>query len=263
MERAEQLQCESLQLFTRNQLQWKSAPVSLAESERFYRARMESNIKNVVSHASYLINLAGAPDIRDKSIDALIAEVERCDQLGIDDVVLHPGACGDQGASEGLNLLGEALSLVLERTDHTSVRLLLETMAGQGTSFGSKIEEFSFLLDLLENHPRIHLCIDFCHVFAAGYEIRTEEGYNRFIAVLEKHIGLSRIACWHLSDSKRSKGERRDRHEHIGAGEIGLTPFALLVTDSRFQTIPAVLETPKNGVGDAGNLELLRKIRGY
>ena len=224
---------------------------------------MESSVKCIVSHASYLINLAGAPDIRDKSIEALIAEVERCDQLGIDDVILHPGAHGDRGVSEGLMLLSEALLFVLERTGHTRVRILLETMAGQGTSFGSKIEELSALLNLMENDPRIQICVDFCHVFAAGYEIRTEEGYSRFVAVLEKYLGLSRVACWHMSDSKHGKGEHRDRHEHLGEGEIGITPFALLVTDPRFQEVPAILETPKNGAGDVGNLELLRKIRGY
>lgn len=252
-----------MQLFTRNQLQWKSAPVTLAESEQFHRARMESGVKSIVSHASYLINLAGAPDIRGKSIEALIAEVERCDQLGIDDVVLHPGACGDRGVVEGLALLSDALRLVLEKTNHTNVRVLLETMAGQGTSLGSKIEELSTLLDLLDDDPRVQFCVDFCHVFAAGYEVRTEEGYNRFVAILAKQLGLSRVACWHLSDSKHGKGGHRDRHAHLGEGEIGVTPFASLVTDSRFSGIPAILETPKNGVGDVGNLGLLRKIRGY
>lgn len=151
---------------------------------------------------------------------------------------------------------------VLDATSDSRVRILLETMAGQGSAIGGDIAQFSRLLDLVGDHPRISFCVDLCHVFAAGYEIRTEESYSRFISMLSKYVGLENVHCWHLSDSRMNKGSRKDRHAHLGQGEIGLGPFSMLLGDEHFSEIPAILETPKDGWGDEGNLSILRKLRG-
>ncbi|MDD4160256.1 MAG: deoxyribonuclease IV, partial [Synergistaceae bacterium] len=212
--------------------------------------------------ASYLINLAGADEIRAKSEEALVSEVERCHNLSISDVVLHPGFAVNLPEKEALKQISASLMKIIDVTSEMKVRILLETMAGQGSVLGSDISQFSALLDLVEDHPRIGFCVDICHVFAAGYEIRTHDSYNRLVGILQKNVGLERIQCWHLSDSKMEKGSKKDRHQHLGEGEIGLNPFSMLVNDDRFQDVPAILETPKEGIGDEGNLAILRKLRG-
>ena len=261
-ERADALGCESMQIFTRNQRQWKHAPLSFAEIEDFYRASQESGVKRVVSHASYLINLAGSAEMRERSEEALLAEVRRCGQLGIGDVVLHPGFAVEGSSEEGLEKIAASLSKVLKETDDCRVNILLETMAGQGSSLGDDVTQFSRLLDIMEDDPRLGFCVDMCHVFAAGYELRSSESYSRFVSVLSRQIGLYNVRCWHLSDSKMEKGSKKDRHAHLGQGEIGLAPFAMLMGDERFAEVPAILETPKDGCGDEGNLAILRKLRG-
>jgi deoxyribonuclease-4 len=261
-ERADSLECESMQIFTRNQRQWRAKEITIEESEAFYRASNESGVKRVVSHASYLINLAGSPDVRTRSEEALVSEIERCYQLSIDDVVLHPGFAGDDSEDEAIKKISDSLRKVIEKTEGMRVRILLETMAGQGSVIGGDLTHFTRILDRLKWNERIGICADMCHLFAAGYEIRTHESYNRLISILDKHVTLERVCCWHLSDSKVEKGALRDRHAHLGQGEIGLSPFAMLMGDERFKSIPAVLETPKDGEGDAGNLAILRKLRG-
>ena len=259
---ADAVGCESMQIFTRNQRQWLNKPLSFQEIEDFYRASKESSVKKVVSHASYLINLAGNDETREKSEEALIKELERCNDLSINDVILHPGFAVNGTGEEALRQVSGSLLKVLDVTSDIKVRILLEPMAGQGSVLGGDIAQFSGLLDLVEDHPRIGFCVDICHVFAAGYEVRTHESYNRLTSILQKHVGLERIHCWHLSDSKMEKGSKKDRHQHLGEGTIGLNPFSMLVNDPRFKDIPAILETPKEGTGDEGNLALLRKLRG-
>ena len=261
-QRADAAGCESMQIFTRNQRQWSNDPLSFREIEEFYRASKDSSVRKVVSHASYLINLGGNDHVRGKSEEALISELERCRHLSIDDVVLHPGFALESTGEAALARVSASLLKVLEATSDIKVRILLETMAGQGSVLGGDISEFSAILDHLEGHPRIGFCVDICHVFAAGYEIRTHESYNRLVGLLEKHVGLERIHCWHLSDSKMDKGSKKDRHQHLGEGTIGLEPFSMLVNDARFENIPAILETPKEGMGDEGNTSVLRKLRG-
>ncbi len=261
-QRADIIGCESMQIFTRNQRQWQNKPLSFQEIEEFYRASRESSVRKVVSHASYLINLAGSAEVREKSEDALKKELERCHQLSVGDVVLHPGFALDSSGGDALKQVSLSLLRVLDETSEMNVRILLETMAGQGSVLGGDIAEFSLLLDLLEDHPRIGFCVDICHVFAAGYEMRTHESYNRLTGLLDRHVGLERIHCWHLSDSKMEKGSKKDRHQHLGEGAIGLNPFSMLVNDPRFKDVPAILETPKEGPGDEGNLAMLRKLRG-
>ncbi len=261
-ERADSLDCESMQIFTRNQRQWFSRPLSFQEIEDFYRASNKSSVKKVVSHASYLINLAGDREIREKSERALISELERCYRLSIEDVVLHPGFALDTPPEKAVRQVSESLLRVLDATSEMKIRILLETMAGQGTVLGGEISEFAEMLDMSDNHPRIGFCVDICHVFAAGYEMRTHESYSRFTNLLEKHVGLERVHCWHLSDSKMERGSKKDRHQHLGEGTIGLAPFSMLMNDERFKNVPAILETPKEGTGDEGNLSILRKLRG-
>lgn len=261
-QRADAAGCESMQIFTRNQRKWSNDPLSFREIEEFYRASKDSSVRKVVSHASYLINLGGNDHVRGKSEEALISELERCRHLSIDDVVLHPGFALESTGEAALARVSASLLKVLEATSDIKVRILLETMAGQGSVLGGDISEFSAILDHLEGHPRIGFCVDICHVFAAGYEMRTHESYNRLVGLLEKHVGLERIHCWHLSDSKMDKGSKKDRHQHLGEGTIGLEPFSMLVNDVRFDNVPAILETPKEGIGDEGNLSLLRKLRG-
>jgi len=261
-QRADAAGCESMQIFTRNQRQWSNDPLSFREIEEFYRASKDSSVRKVVSHASYLINLGGNDHVRGKSEEALISELERCRHLSIDDVVLHPGFALESTGEAALARVSASLLKVLEATSDIKVRILLETMAGQGPVLGGDISEFSAIMDHLEGHPRIGFCVDICHVFAAGYEMRTHESYNRLVGLLEKHVGLERIHCWHLSDSKMDKGSKKDRHQHLGEGTIGLEPFSMLVNDVRFDNVPAILETPKEGIGDEGNLSLLRKLRG-
>jgi len=261
-QRADAAGCESMQIFTRNQRQWSNDPLSFREIEEFYRASKDSSVRKVVSHASYLINLGGNDHVRGKSEEALISELERCRHLSIDDVVLHPGFALESTGEAALARVSASLLKVLEATSDIKVRILLETMAGQGSVLGGDISEFSAIMDHLEGHPRIGFCVDICHVFAAGYEMRTHESYNRLVGLLEKHVGLERIHCWHLSDSKMDKGSKKDRHQHLGEGTIGLEPFSMLVNDVRFDNVPAILETPKEGIGDEGNLSLLRKLRG-
>ncbi|MCF0247476.1 MAG: deoxyribonuclease IV [Synergistes sp.] len=261
--RADALECEAMQIFTRNQRQWQTRPVSLEEAESFYRAWQNSFVKSVVSHASYLINIASADEITlEKSRRALLEETERCSRLGISDIVLHPGYSKESSQEEAVETIAESLRLLIEETPDNRTRILLETMAGQGTSIGGDLLHFEAIGEILDWHPRLAFCIDTCHIFAAGYDIRSAEAYERFIALVDKHIGTDNVFCWHLNDSKAARGTHIDRHAHLGEGEIGLHPFALLMNDERFADIPMVLETPKEGIGDEGNLSFLRKVRG-
>lgn len=260
--RGEEAECQAIQIFTKNQLQWKAAPLSLSVCERFYRAFSESPIRAVVAHASYLINLAAAGTNWKKSLDSLTDEVDRCDQLGIDELVLHPGSHLGEGREKGLQLLSEGLECVLEKTAGTRVRILLETMAGQGNSLGGDLEDMEAVLTSLGWSDRLGLCLDTCHLFASGVDLGSDTAYNRFVRRVDNLIGIERVGCWHLNDSRGERGARLDRHEHLGEGKMGLVPFSLIVNDPRWERIPCLLETPKEGTGDQRNLALLRKMRG-
>ncbi|MEA4878147.1 deoxyribonuclease IV [Aminobacterium sp. MB27-C1] len=262
IERGEDLECEAIQMFTKNQLQWHSTPISMSRAERFLHAWRRSGIQQVVVHASYLINLASPDETREKSIVALTEEVERCDMLGIDEIVVHPGSSRGRPRDEGIGKLVNSLGQVLQRTSVTRVRILIETMAGQGSILGSSLDELKSVLDHFPQNERLGLCLDTCHLFAAGYELRTFEAYERFVSSLMGKIGLERVGCWHLNDSAHARNSHLDRHQHIGEGELGVLPFSFIVNDSRWNGIPALLETPQNGLGNKGNLTVLRKLRG-
>ncbi len=261
-DRGEALGCDAVQIFTRNQLQWHGADISLGESQEFFRRWGQSSVREVVAHASYLINLAGVPELRAKSVDALVREISRCDALGIDLLVLHPGSPRETDEVRGIEILGNSLRRVLADSEDSRVCLLLETMAGAGNTLGGKLEHFSAVLDLLEDHPRIGLCLDTCHLLAAGYEFRTPASYEHLMRAVEKAVGAERVGCWHLNDSMMPRGSRRDRHTHVGEGEIGMAPFGFILQDERWREIPCILETPKEPPGDEGNLAVLRKMMG-
>lgn len=263
IDRGKSLSCEAIQIFTKNQLQWKSSPIKLEESMAFYKKWQESDIKEIVAHGSYLINLASEGDLRVKSICATVEELKRCNELGISSLVLHPGSHGGAGVDVGIKRVAQALKEVLERTEELKTRVLLETTAGEGFSLGGDLAHFGEIMELLDGHFRIGLCLDTCHLFASGYELSSLEGYERLILMVGKYVGLERVGCWHLNDSRFERGSRKDRHAHIGDGKIGIDAFANILTDRRWERVPCLLETPKEGRGDEGNLALLRKLRGH
>lgn len=261
--RGESLGCESIQIFTRNQLQWNAPPIADSVASRFMDAWKKSSIGKVVVHASYLINLASEGKTRERSITSLVEEIRRCEQLGIDDIVLHPGSHLGAGAETGRGLVSGSLRQVIDRTSTARTRILIETMSGQGNTIGSSIEEIAWIIDKVGDHSRVGLCLDTCHLFAGGYELRGRSSYERLVRTVEKHVGTDRVGCWHLNDSKKEMGSRLDRHEHLGEGHIGSEVFSCIVSDPLWEDTPCLLETPKGGPGDEGNLALLKKLRGY
>ncbi len=235
-------------MFVRNQRQWRSSPLSAEATAAFVEVRRRLKIAPVVAHGSYLVNLAGKTDVRRKSIAAMRDELDRCERLGIEYLVFHPGS--RENAAEGIILIAEALNeIITDRTGRT--KILLETTAGQGNCIGYKFEQLADILDRLEMAERFGICLDTCHIFAAGYDIRTPSDYRKTIAEFDRIIGLERLQAIHLNDSVRDLGSRVDRHAHIGLGKIGLAAFAELVNDNRLANLPMILETPK-GADDTG-----------
>jgi deoxyribonuclease IV len=255
--RAEDDGADCLQIFTRNARGWAAKPLETAEIERF-RAEAKRTRKPVAAHSSYLVNLSSQDlEIRKKSWAALADELERCELLGVRWLVFHPGSHGDE--AEGLKLVAEGMTHALERSPGKS-RLLIETTAGQGSSLGWRFEQVAAMRAGVPSphRRRVGVCVDTCHVHAAGYDIATREGYQATFGELDRTIGLSRVEAFHLNDSKKPRGCRVDRHEHIGEGELGLTPFRLLVNDSRFASVPGFLETE---LRFKENLAVLRSLR--
>jgi deoxyribonuclease IV len=225
----------------------------------------ETGIVDPVVHNSYLINLASPdPTLWTKSIDAMTVEVERCDALGINDLVAHPGAHVGQGEESGLSRVAAALDLVHRRTRGTPVRIDLETTAGQGTCLGHRFEHLGAILGRVAEPERLGICVDSCHIFAAGYSLATAEEYDETMDALDRAVGVGRVRVWHLNDSRRERGSRVDRHAGIGRGHLGLEPFGRILGDARFRSVPMILETPKgieDGADlDAVNLGVLRKL---
>ena len=252
---------ESLQIFTRNQRQWNPKPLSRTEIDTFRLARQQQGEMIVASHASYLINLAsGKQELRQKSIDSFVGELQRCHDLGIPYIVIHPGTHGGDGLKTGLARVVEALDQALERSESQSM-VLLETTAGQGTSLGSRFEELAWIRERSRFAEKLGFCLDTCHIFAAGYDIRSEKAYNRTFDEFDRLIGVQHLHFFHLNDSKKELGSRVDRHEHIGQGCIGLQGFSNLLNDERFASHPMTLETPK-GDDLSEDIENLATLRG-
>lgn len=259
------LRMKTVQVFVKNQRQWHAPPLSTAQIDAWHAARLRhADIRPLVAHASYLLNLASASAaLRRQSIAALTDELRRCAQLEIDYLVLHPGAAGDQAPGVACLRVAQALNQVLDRLRQTRVMPLLETTAGQGTSLGRSFEELALMLDGA-SHP-VGVCVDTCHVFAAGYDIRDPASYQRMTALAADTIGLERVRCWHVNDSLADLGARVDRHAGIGKGRIGHAGFRNLLADARFAGLPMILETPK-GCSPGGrdldslNLATLRRL---
>ncbi len=262
-DRISQVGGESLQIFTANQRQWRTAQPNAEDVRRFAERWRQSGEIPVASHASYLINLAASePEKAMRSVAAFTEELERCLQLGIAFVVIHPGSHGGAGIDAGLSEVTRNLDMALERSrvPDSNLRVLLETTAGQGTSLGSRFEELGWLLAQSRYPEQVGVCVDTCHIFAAGYDLCSVTGYEQTFAQLEQHIGCNRIHFFHLNDSKKACGSRVDRHEHIGEGRIGLEGFRCLLNDPRFHNHPMTLETDK-GADLAEDVENLRRLR--
>lgn len=254
---------DAVALFLRNQRQWAASPMSEQTVEAFRRLRQELNIQAVVAHGSYLLNLAGQGEVYRRSMDAMVDDLERCRRLGIEDLVIHPGSCEDEQA--GLERISQAVRELLDRSAR-SVRVVLETTAGQGACLGWRFEHLAEMIRRCGRPARVGVCIDTAHIFAAGYDIRSAEAYEQTMTQFERIVGLERLRVVHVNDSTRELGSRVDRHAHIGHGQIGLTAFHSLVNDARLAAVPLILETPKGEDEqgrdwDAVNARRLRRLK--
>ena len=265
--------CEALQIFTKNANQWRGKPLDPAEV-RLFRERIEqTGITPVVSHASYLINLATTfPLLREQSIAAFIDEIDRAEALGLLGVVIHPGTCTAGPDNDALRLIAEAIRGAFKARPRGRTMVLLEHTAGQGRTLGHRFEHLAAVIRHLRGSTRIGVCLDTCHLVAAGYDIATEAGYRDTFEQFDRIVGIERLRAFHANDSKRPCGSRVDRHEHIGQGCLGLEPFRRLLHDARFEGLPLLIETEKTHGAerkgaivadplDVRNLETLRRLR--
>lgn len=249
--RAESDGGRALQIFTSPSLRWRPSTPSDEEASLFRseRARLDG-FAPLLSHASYLVNLASPdPLLRRRSLEAMELELERCDLLGIDHVVLHPGSHRGEGVAAGLRRVGSALDVLCRASAGSRVRILLENTAGQGDTLGARFEELGTLIATSAANDRLGVCLDTCHAWAAGYDLGSADGVDETLAALERAVGLERVRAFHLNDARHPRGSRVDRHAQIGEGTIGLEGFRRLVNDSRFAGRPAVVETPPEADG--------------
>ncbi len=261
--RAESVGCNTMQIFTRNNNRWATKPLDKEEIARWHDREQHSDVHPIVSHSSYLINLASSDDVLwKKSIDAFVDELERAEALELLGVVLHPGSPKNDGEEYGIARIASGLDICHQRTAGFKTLTLLETTAGTGKHLGYRFEQLGAMRAEVSGPERVAICFDTCHVFAAGYEIRTPEGYAQTMREFDAHIGLNLLRCFHFNDSKFDLGSRKDRHEHIGQGFIGLDGFRNIINDSRFSEIPMILETPKSKDlhEDVENLAVLRSL---
>jgi len=260
--RGKKIGCDTIQIFTKNANQWKAKEISKEEILRFEEKRKKTGISPVVAHNSYLINIASPDDtLYKKSIEALFIEMKRAELLSLPYLIIHPGSHTGSGEGAGLQRIADALNSLHEKTEGFTVKILLETTAGQGTSLGHTFEQLAAIIDRVIKRERLGLCLDTAHLFAAGYNIRTKKGYEETMKNLHDVIGIKRVNIFHINDSKKPLGSRVDRHEHIGKGYIGKEGFRPLLKDKRFSHVPMILETPKKSdKEDIANLRILRKL---
>lgn len=256
--RGESIGCTTMQIFTKSNRQWACKPLTQKEIAAFKKTWQDSFIQDVVVHAAYLINIASAnPEVIEKSTNALIQELSRCEQLGIPYLVLHPGSNKKSSKEESLTQIAQQLDKAIESVPGNAM-ILLETMAGQGSNLCSQFEEIAAVHKALRNKNRVGVCFDTCHAFAAGYDIQTKQAYENVWQLFDQTIGLELLKVIHVNDSKKELGSRVDRHEHIGEGKIGDESFSLLFNDQRFFSIPKILETPKDDLAE--DLKNMQKI---
>ncbi|HET9950620.1 MAG TPA: deoxyribonuclease IV [Candidatus Eisenbacteria bacterium] len=264
IERALAVRARALQIFTKNASQWKGKPITDAEAAAFREAWAASGLAPVVAHDSYLINLASPdPALLQKSIEALADELLRCETLGVPFLVAHPGAHVGSGVLEGCDRVAASIDRARALAPAPSVILLLENVAGQGTTLGRKFEELARIRSGVSRRDLTQFCFDTCHAHAAGYDLTTEKGYEETFREFDAILGLESLRVFHVNDSKNERGSHVDRHEQIGKGKIGIEAFARLMRDPRFTAVPKLLETPKGADGvvmDRRNLALLRRL---
>jgi len=264
--------CEALQIFSKNASQWRARPLPREEIAAFRQAAGESGVFPIVAHASYLINIAtAAPALRAQSIAALGEELDRAEALGLQGIVLHPGARLTASSDEAISLVSAALGQVLKERPRGKTMILIEHTAGQGSAMGASFEEIAAMLDGVKDGRRLGVCLDTCHLLASGYDLCSTKGYEETFDAFDRLIGFERLEVFHLNDSKKPCMSRVDRHEHIGKGCIGLEPFRRLVNDARFAHLPMILETEKSEWRERGkigldpldemNLNVLRGLR--
>ena len=255
--------CDAIQIFTKSSRQWAAKPYTKEEIAQFHANRKETGIASVVAHDSYLLNL-GSPDagLRKRSVAGFIDELERCEVLGVTNLIAHPGAHVGAGEAEGIKTIAKSLDEVHKACPGYKAKVTLEITAGQGSNLGYRFEQIGAIFDATKEDDRLRVCFDTEHAFAAGYDFRTKDGYERTFSEFNGAIGLERLAAFHLNDSKKEFHSRVDRHEHIGKGFIGVEAFRLLMNDKRFWGLPMCLETPKGPdlKEDRENLTLLRSL---
>lgn len=259
-DRAAEVNASAVALFAKNGNQWKGKELTDEDVKLFAAKR---TVKPVFTHTSYLINLATTnKEFHRKSIAAMIDELDRAERLGIAAVVLHPGAHMGAGANDGIDQIARSFDEIHAAIPHHAVITLLETSAGQGSCLGCTFEELGQIIARVDDKKRLAICVDTCHIFAAGHDIRTRDGYETMVDDIDRHVGLNRVGLFHLNDSKKGLGSRVDRHEHIGEGQIGVEAFRMLLNDDRFRRIPKLLETPKKieHESDRKNLATLRSL---
>ncbi|HEX5471458.1 MAG TPA: deoxyribonuclease IV [Lacipirellulaceae bacterium] len=265
VELAHGLKCDCVQLFTKNNNQWRAKEL-VDEDVRLFRGRLaELGVRHPLAHTSYLINLA-SPDaaLWKKSVDSFVMEMLRADRLGIPYLVVHPGAHTTSSEQAGIAAIVRALDETHRQTRGIKTKCLLETTAGQGSCIGCRFEQLAAIIDGVQDPDRLGICVDTCHIFAAGYPISTEKDYQSTMRSLDKTVGIKLVRAVHVNDSLKPLGSRVDRHAHIGRGLIGKEGFRLLLNDRRFRKVPMYLETPKGEEKgknlDAINLRVLRRL---
>lgn len=259
--RGHEIGCDAVQVFTSSPQMWKAKPVTEEAASLFKQALAETGIQKVVSHDSYLVNLCNPdPAIREKSRNALKDEVLRCHQFGIPWVVSHIGAHLGQGIEVGIRAAAEELKALFDETPE-NVMVLAETTAGQGSALDDRFEQIAMLFECVQGSGRLGVCLDTCHIFAAGYDIRSAESYEQTFEEFNQKVGIDHLKVIHCNDSKKPLGSRVDRHENIGEGEIGFEGFRCLVNDPRWENVPIILETPNAETHHKINLEVLRSLQ--
>ena len=264
LERGQATGCGAVQIFLKNQRQWAAPSLDADQIRAFAAARRRTGIRFAFAHASYLINLAAPSDAQwRRAVDVFVDELERAEALGLSSVVIHPGSHMGMGAEHRLGRIVAAVDEATRRTSGYRVRIALENTAGAGNVLGSRLSELGELLRRAARPERLGVCLDTCHLFAAGYDLRARDGWSRVVEECAEHVGLRRIVAFHLNDARTPLGSGLDRHEHIGDGFLGLEPFRRLLNDARFARVPKVLETAKDPEphADLRNLATLRRLR--
>jgi deoxyribonuclease-4 len=263
IERATKMKFTAIQIFTKNNNRWHANALEENEIIKFKDLFLKSNLGFILSHSSYLINLCSNNRVvLKKSRHAFIDELKRCELLGIPHLNFHPGSHGGEGEKDGIKIIAESLNICHEKTKNCKVTSMLEATAGQGTTLGYRFEQLQKIIDLVEDKKRMTVCIDTAHIFAAGYNIRDQKEYKIVVKEFDDIIGLKRLKCLHMNDSKKELGSRIDRHEHIGKGFIGKEGFINIMNDKKLEKIPKILETPKGKEmkEDWINIKTLKKL---